>query len=46
MYHPMIHRHRKYRQMVNDQFYGGAPGVMVTVGGNVHGDASSNPGRD
>ena len=25
---------------------GGAHGVMVTVLGNGHGDASSNPGRD
>ena len=25
---------------------GGARGVMVIVAGNVHGDTSSNPGRD
>ena len=25
---------------------GGAPGVMVIVVGNGHGDTSSNPGRD
>ena len=26
--------------------YGGARGVMVIVGGNGHGDTSSNPGQD
>ena len=26
--------------------YGGALGVVVIVVGNVHGDTSSNPGRD
>ena len=26
--------------------FGGACGVMVIVGGNGHGDKSSNPGRD
>ena len=27
-------------------FFGGARGVMVIIAGNVHGDISSNPGRD
>ena len=31
---------------ITPRFNGGARGVMVIVGGNGHGDTSSNPGRD
>ena len=31
---------------INAFLSGGARGVMVIIAGNVHGDTSSNPGRD
>ena len=44
-WHPCWMR-RSHRITNDDDWGGGARGVMVIVAGNGHGDGSSNPGRD